>query len=44
MKGFLKRAAVDRARGERVSAPRATLVAIVTGAAAAGLTYRVMRN
>ena len=44
MKGFIKRAAVDRARGERVSAPRAAVVAIVTGAATAGLAYRVMRS
>jgi len=43
MRGVLKKAVKERASGGRPSSPRALLVASAAGAAAAVLTYRVMR-
>jgi len=43
MRGILKKAAIERARGGRASPPRAMLAGAVAGAAAAVLTYRVLR-
>jgi len=43
MRGFVKRVAAQRMGGDRPSAPRALLAASATGAAAAVLTYRVLR-
>jgi len=43
MRGFLKKTAMERARGQRASSPRALLAASAAGAAAAVLTYRVLR-
>jgi hypothetical protein len=44
MANFLKRVAVDRMSGEQPSAPRAFGAAAVAGAAAAVLTYRLLRR
>ena len=44
MGDFLKRVTADRIAGERPGAPRALGAAIVVGAAAAALTYRVLRH
>jgi hypothetical protein len=42
--GFVKRVAADRMGGERPGAPRALGAAVAVGAAAAVLTYRVLRH
>jgi hypothetical protein len=42
--GFVKRVAADRIGGERPGAPRALGAAMAVGAAAAVLTYRVLRH
>jgi hypothetical protein len=44
MKGFLKRVAIDRATGNRPSSARSTVAAVVVGAAASVVTYRVLRH
>jgi hypothetical protein len=44
MAGFIKGAVVKRMAGDRPSPVAAALVAAVAGAAAAVLTYRVMRS
>ena len=44
MKGFMKRVAADRVSGNGVSSPRALLAASAAGAAAAVVTYRVLRS
>lgn len=44
MRGMMKKAAADKARGERPSAPRAVVVAAAAGAAVASITYRVLRS
>jgi hypothetical protein len=44
MGDFVKRIAADRLGGERPGAPRALGAAVVVGAAAAVLTYRVLRQ
>ena len=44
MSGIIKRAVADRVGGKRPSAPRAIVAAAAAGAAAAGLTYRVLRG
>jgi hypothetical protein len=44
MADFLKRIAADRMGGERPGAPRAVGAAIVAGAAAAVITYRLLRH
>jgi homoserine kinase len=44
MGDFVKRNAADRLGGERPGAPRALGAAVVVGAAAAVLTYRVLRQ
>jgi len=41
--GILKKVAMERARGGDISPPRALLAASAAGAAAAVLTYRVLR-
>jgi hypothetical protein len=44
MTGALKQAVAQRLSGDRPSAPRALLAASATGAAAAVITYRVLRS
>ena len=44
MTGFLQRVAADRFAGDKPSPARAAITAVVTGAAAAGLTYRLLRS
>jgi hypothetical protein len=44
MPGVLKSAFAKRVHGERPSAAQAVLAAVVAGAAAAVLTYRLMRS
>jgi hypothetical protein len=44
MSDFVKRIAAERFSGERPGAPRALGAAIAVGAAAAVLTYRVLRH
>jgi hypothetical protein len=44
MSNFVKRIAADRISGERPGAPRALGAAIAVGAAAAVVTYRVLRQ
>ena len=44
MSDFVKRIAAERMGGERPGAPRALGAAIAMGAAAAVLTYRVLRH
>jgi hypothetical protein len=41
--GVLKRAVTDRLKGDRPSAPRAVLAAVVAGAVAATITYKALR-
>lgn len=43
MRDFVKRVAGERLGGDRPSPPRALLAASAAGAAAAVLTYRVLR-
>lgn len=42
--GMLRDVALKRAGGERPSAGRAVVAAFVAGAAAAGMTYKVLRK
>lgn len=44
MSDFVKRIAAERMGGERPGAPRALGAAVAVGAAAAVLTYRVLRH
>jgi hypothetical protein len=44
MAGFLKRVATDKASGERPSTVRAIAAAAVAGAAAAAITYKIVRS
>jgi hypothetical protein len=44
MRGLVKRVAMERAGGDRPSAPRALIVASAAGAAMGALTYRVLRS
>jgi hypothetical protein len=44
MLGILKRAVAERAGGKRPSPARAIVAATAAGAAAAGITYRVLRG
>ena len=44
MRDFMKRVAADRIGGDRPSSPRALLAASAAGAAAAVVTYRVLRS
>ena len=44
MSEFLKSAVADRLAGDRPSPVKAGLVSVVAGAAAAALTYRVLRS
>jgi hypothetical protein len=44
MSDFVKRIAAERIGGERPGAPRALGAAVAVGAAAAALTYRVLRH
>jgi len=44
MTGFVKRVVADRIGGKRPAAARAMIVSAAAGAAAAGLTYRVLRG
>jgi hypothetical protein len=44
MAGFLKRVGVERMLGERPSPPRALGAAVVVGATAAAITYRLLRH
>ena len=44
MKEFIKRVAAERATGSRPSPVRAVLAAGAVGAAAAGITYRLLRQ
>jgi hypothetical protein len=44
MAGFLKRVAADKASGERPSTVRAIAAAAVAGAAAAAITYKIVRS
>lgn len=44
MRNLMKRAAVERMTGNKPSPPRAMLVASAAGAAAAAVTYRLLRN
>jgi hypothetical protein len=44
MANFLKRVAAERVTGKRPSPPRALGAAIVVGATAAALTYRLLRH
>jgi hypothetical protein len=44
MKSFLISVAADRARGRRPSPVRALTAAAATGAAAAGITYKLLRR
>jgi len=44
MGDFTKRIAAERIGGYRPSAPRALGAAVVVGAAAAAVTYRVLRH
>jgi hypothetical protein len=44
MTGFVKRVAADRMTGNRPSPVRAMLAAAAVGAAATGLTYRLLRR
>jgi hypothetical protein len=41
---FLKNAVADRLAGDRPSPVKAGLVSVVAGAAAAAVTYRVLRS
>ena len=44
MGGVLKSAIVKRAGGDKPSVPHAVLAAFIAGAAAAALTYKLMRS
>jgi len=44
MSGVLKSAIADRIQGDKPSVLRASAAAVVAGAAAAVITYRVMRS
>jgi hypothetical protein len=44
MRGLLKGAVAQRSGGDRPSPPRALMAASAAGAAAAVLTYRVLRS
>jgi hypothetical protein len=44
MGDFLKQVAADRLTGGRPAAPRALGAAVVVGAAAAAVTYRLLRR
>ena len=44
MSEFLKNAVADRLAGDRPSPVKAALVSVVAGAAAAAVTYRVLRS
>jgi hypothetical protein len=44
MAGVLKSALAERIQGGKPSVPQATLAALAAGAAAAVLTYRLMRS
>ena len=44
MSGVLKGAFLKRVKGDNPSPPQAALAAVVAGAAAAVLTYRILRN
>jgi hypothetical protein len=44
MTGMVKRVVAERMQGKRPSPVRAIVAATVAGAAAAGLTYRVLRG
>jgi hypothetical protein len=44
MAGFLKRVAADRIAGGRPGAPRALGAAVVVGATAAVVTFRLLRR
>ena len=44
MTGFVKRVAGERLHGGRPGPPRAMLAAAAVGAAAAGVTYRLLRR
>jgi len=44
VKGSVLEAAAQRARGERVSRPKALLVATVVGVGAAVVTYKLLRS
>ena len=44
MSDFLKNAVADRLAGDRPSPVKAGLVSVVAGAAAAAVTYRVLRS
>ncbi len=44
MSDFLKNAVADRLAGDRPSPVKAGLVSMVAGAAAAAVTYRVLRS
>jgi hypothetical protein len=44
MRNLIKRAAVQRLSGDKPSPPRAMFVASAAGAAAAVVTYRVLRS
>jgi hypothetical protein len=44
MSGLLKSGLAARARGAKPSVPKSTLAALAAGAAAATLTYRLMRS
>jgi hypothetical protein len=44
MREFLKRVAIDRARGQRPATPRAAGAAAMVGTAAAVVTFRVLRH
>jgi hypothetical protein len=41
--GILGNAVSDRMKGDRPSAPRAVLAAVIAGVVAGGLTYKVLR-
>jgi len=43
MGGFLKRVAAERASGSRPTVPKSIAAAVVAGAAAAAITYRLLR-
>jgi hypothetical protein len=44
MRNLIGRAARDRARGERISAPRAVIVAAAAGVTVAGIAYKALRS
>ena len=44
MRAFLQHVALDRIQGKRPSAVRAVTAAAAVGAAAGGITYKVLRS